>query len=41
MSEIEQFISYYIEGVTTLTVCCIGLVINVIKLFSSVNHDFL
>ena len=27
-SEIEQFVSYYIEGVTTLTVCCIGLVIN-------------
>jgi hypothetical protein len=24
----ENFVSYYIEGVTTLTVCCIGLVIN-------------
>jgi hypothetical protein len=27
-SDIEQFISYYIEGVTNLTVCCIGLIIN-------------
>jgi hypothetical protein len=28
MSDMENFVSYYIEGVTTLTVCCIGLVIN-------------
>ena len=27
MSEIDPF-SYFIEGVTTLTVCCIGLVVN-------------
>jgi hypothetical protein len=39
MSEMENFVSYYIEGVTTLTVCCIGLVINAAAIVMLLRYE--